>query len=671
LDNIQVQPLSSGSAEQLPAAIHRGRCLVTDFAPESQPSLKHLQHVRENQWAADFSSPEAASLFVNKSLLGRPRELTLKLSGGASGNVVKVVIGSHFQIFTRTVGILDGEAKSFTFPVPPEGWEASAGKNAKIEYPLRFEGILLERGTGPAQPTTVQLQSFECTTDVPRDNPVILRAEPTLENWTAGKSRFAARCTGWSLLDHSASGTLTTTVRDWERRVLSRAEQPWSIEPNGSPAAFDFQCEVSPNLNFAEVEFQFEAAGMRPITSSCTTTRPVNMPGNVALQPESPWGMGVYLYRYPDNPDGHALMDRTAALAEQAGVKWSREEFSWWHIEHERGNFDFHFYDKVVDTARRHGINVYGLLAYWAPWTKSYTEEGIDDFCSYARTVVSHYKDKIKHWEVYNEPNLTAFWSGPPELYPVLLRKVYQAIKEEDPTAHVLGVSTTKIDVPFIQMCLDKGAPFDILTVHPYRGYFSDTAFMKELREVAELVDNRPVWITEMGYSTQVGGKDERHQAILLARTYLSAAASGACQNISWYDFRNDSADPFYGESNFGVLRHDLAPKPAYRALTMVCRTFDHGNLRQADFGEGIMAVQSGDRAVLWNPVGACRIPLRVTSGSVAVSNLMGEKLHTAQERLELTLLPESPLFLTGGTVEPVGEPTPVTTDIVREIIEL
>ncbi|MGB1700168.1 MAG: family 1 glycosylhydrolase, partial [Nannocystaceae bacterium] len=76
------------------------------------------------------------------------------------------------------------------------------------------------------------------------------------------------------------------------------------------------------------------------------------------------------------------------------------------------GKYDFHYYDKVVETARRHGISVYGLLAYWSRWTKPYTEEGIDDFCRWARAVVRRYKGKVKHWEIYNEPNIF-FWSGP------------------------------------------------------------------------------------------------------------------------------------------------------------------------------------------------------------------------------------------------------------------
>ena len=109
---------------------------------------------------------------------------------------------------------------------------------------------------------------------------------------------------------------------------------------------------------------------------------------------------------------GNDSMDRAAAMAQAAGVKWSREEFSWSRIETQPGVYDFELYDHVVDTAIRHGISVHGLLGYGSRWTEPYTEQGIEDFCRWARAVVLRYRDRIKHWEIYNEPNIF-FWSGP------------------------------------------------------------------------------------------------------------------------------------------------------------------------------------------------------------------------------------------------------------------
>ena len=63
-------------------------------------------------------------------------------------------------------------------------------------------------------------------------------------------------------------------------------------------------------------------------------------------------------------------------------------------------------------------------------------------------------------------PNIF-FWEGPKELYPLLVKKCYAAIKEEDPEAQVLAISTSGIERKFIARVLEAGAPFDVLGIHP------------------------------------------------------------------------------------------------------------------------------------------------------------------------------------------------------------
>ena len=427
---------------------------------------------------------------------------------------------------------------------------------------------------------------------------------------------------------------------------------------------------VPETRHFAEARWTYQVKDLPSYEASACLTRVLSEAGDAVLRPQSPWGMGVYLYRYPHDLEGLARMDRAAAMAQAAGVEWSREEFSWARIETQPGRYDFRFYDQVVDTALKHGISVYGLLAYWSRWTEPYTEQGIEDFCRWARAVVLRYRDRIKHWEIYNEPNIF-FWSGPRDLYPVLMKRCYQVIKEADPEATVLAISTAGIDRPFIQSCLDASAPFDILTIHPYRRHLSERGFMRELQETATLVEQRPVWITEMGWSTQITGTTERQQASLLARCYLTAVASGACQNVSWYNFRSDGSDPLYNEHNFGVLRADLTPKPAYRALATVCRSLDRGRpVRREDFGEAVWAVQMDDTVALWTT----ELPLDVTltsPGPIDAVNLMGEPLKPSAGPggVTLRLRPGCPVFVTGKPIEPVAAKQVTAPDLPLGIV--
>lgn len=633
---------------------------VTDFGAGAGFGVSGPARLENSVWTVDFSQGNRAALHHSLSLLGRPVELLLTVRGGAPGHRLTMHIGSHFQGFHRALGALEGGEQTFRVPAPPDGWEFGGGANdGKARPPLRLAALVIERGDGPAEAAALELVELRCRTNAYSDRAVTLIARLDETAATSETRALEARCTAWNLFEEPIAGALTLVLRDWEENELHRRTVEWVL-PASARDERTLRLEAPLELPFADAEVSFTAVGQRPASVRAAFAGGLDAEGDATPWPESPWGMGVYLYRYPHTPAGHAQMDRAAAMARAAGVKWSREEFSWARIEPREGEYDFDYYDVVVDTAGRHGITLYGLLCYWAPWTEPYTPRGIEDFCRYARAVVRRYKDRIKHWEVYNEPNIF-FWQGPKELYPDLLKACYAAIKEEDPEALVLGISTAGIDTAFIEQCLEAQAPFDILTIHPYRGRFVEETFVSELRHAADLVGGRPVWITEMGWSTQAGGVDERAQAQLLARCYLSAVASGACQNVSWYNFRCDGDDPFYNEHNFGVLRTDLTPKPGYRALATVCNLLSDGPPRpREDFGPDVYALEAGGAVALWTATATVAVECRMAAGeTAAVFNLMGERVEPDRdgEILRLVLRPGCPVFVTGATLTPAGPP--------------
>jgi len=657
--------------KQALSQVHTGEYVVSSFDENSGFTASGQTDLSNGKWTVDFTRTDSSGLYHSLSLFSRPEKLILKVDSQMEGYLLRIKLGSHFQAFEKTIGKLKAGSQTFTIPMPPDGWKHYGGENdGRVRYPLRLTALMLDRSEGPKERSTVRIEHLKCITKVPTDQAVTLSGSLEEVREIGSKRLLKAQTTGWNLLGKVLHGNLVVTVRDWETNVLYERTVELTLPAKGIQMGWSGTVTIPAEINFAEAEFCFDSEDQQNAKALATYTKLPSDPGDAQLDPESPWGMGVYLYRYPDNAAGYELMDKAAAMAQAAGVKWSREEFSWNRIETQAGKYDFRYYDKVVETAGKHGISVYGLLAYWSRWTKPYTEQGVDDFCKWARAVVRRYKDKIKHWEIYNEPNIF-FWSGPRELYPTLVKKCYAAIKEEDPEAQVLAISTAGIDRRFIQLCLDADSPFDILTIHPYRSLLSERAFMEELVSTAKLVNNRPIWITEMGWSTQIGSTDERTQAQLLARSYLSAVASGACQNVSWYNFRCDGNDPFYNEHNFGVLRTDLSPKPGYRSLTTVCRTLIHGTpIRRTDFGSNVYALQMDDALALCAPADAVDIKLKKT-GVRQILNLMGEPLPLLRGRkdITLTLKPGYPVFVL-GRVEPIGQAVlsynEKTADVIR-----
>ena len=59
-------------------------------------------------------------------------------------------------------------------------------------------------------------------------------------------------------------------------------------------------------------------------------------------------------------------------------------------------------------------------------------------------------------------------------------------------------------------------------------------------------------------------------QAAYLARSFFLARTLPNVRGYWWYDFRNDGTDKHEREHNFGLLRQDYSPKPAYRVLEAI-----------------------------------------------------------------------------------------------------
>ncbi len=603
------------------------------------------------------------------SLLGEPLEIRLRLRGSSSGHPLRLRIVTHFLTFERTLGPVDSDKlHEIVVPAPPgEGWRWFGGENdGKLHGPLRITGLFLD-AAGKGASGQLELVEVRVKSRCPANRTSVLTGELRP---AAPAPLFVGVVRSQTAEPFDAK--LDCVIRDWDGRTVCSHSAAVRI---GSSQPAELAVPVpAGNHVFLEAEFTCQAAGQEIPPASACYVAPVPAGGSAGLDPGSPFGMGVYLYRYSD-PE---LMDRAAQMARDIGVKWSREELLWSVIEPRKGQFDWSFYDRVVATAKRHSISVYGLLDYWSDWTRPYTPEGIEDYCRYVRAVLERYKSDIHHWEVWNEPNIF-FWQGPKDMYADLLQAAYKAIKQADPTAEVAGCSTSGIDLDFVRRVMKLGGPFDILTVHPYRDELLDRPFIQELQQAAAEIKKpdgqvRPVWITEIGWGTHMphnAGKSgtyvtPRQQACLLARTYVDALASKVTPNISWYDFRNDGTNLLEWEHNLGIITQDFQPKPACRAYaTLTTMLVGRQVQEELKLGEDVLAFRfakpggSEPVIVLWSIKKPRTVSLHVAEPAV-LTNLMGQTHNLPAEvgKAKVDLAPGVPVFVrSGGTGAPAFQP--------------
>jgi hypothetical protein len=618
----------------------------------------------------------AASIVLSRPdnvLLGRPEKLHLRVRGSAKGHPVRVLLRTHFMNFEKIVGQFRGEGEQeLVFDAPPgHDWKWSGGENdGKIHGPLRLGEIDLEQG-GVNDSGRLELLSVDIDGSCP-SNRLCMVVASTATN-EAG-THFTASMR--SVAESPLEGQLRWTVRDWDGNELGRGEKAVAIPPKGAAVNCIVPAPDFPKgLKFAEAEFQFGIPGqVIPKVQACWLAphTPYDEP---ALRPQSPFGMGIYLSRFRG-----ADQEAVARAARDAGVKWSREDFDWSRIEREPGVFDWAFHDQLVEVARAHGITIYAIVLGFPSWSRGYTSEGMDQYAGFLRQLVKRYGDRIKQWEIWNEPNIF-FWQGPKELYAECLIKSYQAIKETDPTAEVLGLSTAGIDYKFIERMLAMHTPFDVLTIHPYRKDLKDAAFIAELKKASDLVKlpdgrRRPVWLTEMGWATHVPhhalGQDfepnsQRVQAELLARTYLCSMVSGVEPRTFWYDFRDDGDDPIYFEANMGIMTHNLRPKPAYIAFATLARVLKGMRFAgpatvkgpEGAFAfrftpdpqaEGTGRAAPGVAAViaLWNPQQTVTVTLPLRGSQATFVNTIGEEraLEISNGKVQFTLRSGQAVYL-------------------------
>lgn len=590
-------------------------------------------------WTYRFSDEQAGCrLHYGRSALGRPQALRLTLESDGTGHEVRAIFGSHFQNFSRALGTLDNPGRvTLTVPMGDmRTWEHSGGQDdGVVRYPLRLEQIVLVR-KGAQDAGELRLWKLEYLTDHDAQRPIYVVPQVEREG-DAVRFRALLR----SLAEEPLWGELKLVVRSLDEVIATKTEE--LTVPAGGTVMFDTVVSRGSHL-VLEGEFEFLFAGGSSGRFSTTIAAARAAPAGTPLRPESRIGAGLYLYRFHGHPAARDWLDRMCRLAAGAGVKWTREEFHWNWIERTQGTFDFSFFDQLVDAATTHGISVYGLMCYWTEWSQPpFTDEFIEHYCNYLRAVVTRYKDRIRHWEIWNEPNIF-FWPDDKERYPVLLKRAYETIKAIDPEAEVLGCSTAGIDGNFIRMVLAAEAPFDALTIHPYRHALDTTAFIRELRQTRTLVGGRDVWITEMGWPSQLlDGLTERAQAGYVARTYIAAIASGAVRSVAWYDFREDGDDPFYHEHHFGLVRGDLTPKIGYQALATVGELLAQaepvGDLELGDELEGyLFRHPDGYVAALWSPDTTRLVRFAITPDDFELRSVIGTPAASVRGEDALTV---------------------------------
>jgi xylan 1,4-beta-xylosidase len=201
--------------------------------------------------------------------------------------------------------------------------------------------------------------------------------------------------------------------------------------------------------------------------------------------------------------------------------------------------------------------------------------------------------DEVAQWplEVWNEPNLVAFWTGGRAKYFELFKATWRSVKAISPRLQVGGPATAAnawLD-EFNAFCAANACPPDFLSTHyyPTDAFGSvDTDTVSQLadtplsvmrdraREARAAAGAKPLYYTEWNITSNP--RDPMHDGPFCAAlaTHFMLDVDDLVDAFSWWAFTDIFEEnyfpsiPYHG--GFGLLDLYGVPKPVYRGFQML-----------------------------------------------------------------------------------------------------
>ncbi|MBJ7291584.1 hypothetical protein [Williamsia sp.] len=293
-----------------------------------------------------------------------------------------------------------------------------------------------------------------------------------------------------------------------------------------------------------------------------------------------------------------ADIDREMNVVAQTNAKWFRVLIDRSTIETSPGVYNWGPTDRVVNAARKRGLSVIGLIAFTpllqgGGLLRTAPPARATDFSAFAARAVQRYRGSSSTWEIWNEPNLPAFFglvANKPARYVALLRATYPVIKRIQPRSTVIAAGLSPLlgsDSPpqFMRDIYRLGAKryFDAAAMHPYvfpSGFakdplnaFSDVARVRDIM-VRNGDAGKKIWFTEFGAPTngpRFGGNTPIQQRDQIKEGLARIARLPYAGPVIIYSIRDYSNDPRTlndRETRFGaLLTYDYKLKPTFDLL--------------------------------------------------------------------------------------------------------
>ncbi len=311
----------------------------------------------------------------------------------------------------------------------------------------------------------------------------------------------------------------------------------------------------------------------------------------------------------------------------QAGAKYARCQTGWARCEKEEGVYDFSWLDAVVDNLRARGIEVWFNVGYGNPLYMEnipnktgvgcvplfFGEKCLAAWKNYVSALASHFSDRVRLFELWNEPEADHFWypeAPDPAEYARLFRITASEIKRHIPHAQFAATVASGFDFCFIQGMLSamKGMQVDYFSFHahsrlPEISFGQGGRYLDNVVHLRRMLDDlgfketkliqgeagQPSWAPKGHWLYKDGFDDPRAQAVWLLRRfaldhYAGVAITSFFMIADIWEKPYETATQTLPRAQANGILNGLVytPKLSYKAFQHIAAVFN-GDIQATD----------------------------------------------------------------------------------------
>lgn len=281
-----------------------------------------------------------------------------------------------------------------------------------------------------------------------------------------------------------------------------------------------------------------------------------------------------------DDPAGQEHFSRLAALA---GVNWVRDRMRWRDIQPAEDQWVADTtYDSSAAIQNCYGLKVLQVFHGTPRWAAAQSDAtgrfpaDLRYAYRFAKAMGQRFKGQVQAWEPWNEANVATFGGHTMDEICSYQKAAYLGFKASDPDVTVCWNATTAVPTERQTDGLllnETWSYFDTYNIHTYDWADEYERLWTPTRRAA---CGKPLWITESDRGMKAEEASPTHdlsavngrlKAQYVTQSYVKSLHAGANRHFHFVLGQYGE-----GEVQFGLLRHDMTPRPGYVALAALGR---------------------------------------------------------------------------------------------------